>query len=506
MGAVTSSAAHSPQIAPVDRRGVQFAGERSRALSPSVILVVLIVLGGVLRFATLDVQSAWLDESATITLVRRGLGGLLSHLSSSESTPPLYYVLVWAWTRVFGTGVVAFRSFSAMAGTLTIPVMYLAGRRVSPRVGLWAAALTAFNPAMYYYSQEARCYALLILFSAAAFVYWQRALDAGDGRSLAWWGALSVLALLTHYFAVFLFLPECALLARRLGARRLILPAGAVVLTGIALMPLAIKERSAGQADWIESKSLPSRVAEAAKQFLVGLNSPLELFSTALIGLLAAAALWRLWRGAGDGERRIAGGICLVGVCALLLPLVLSATHLVDVFDGRNVIAAWIPWAVLLAMAVGFARAGRSGAALGIAIVVVSLAVIAGVNALPEYQRDDWRSAAGGLAAGSSAALIVTPANGLLPLTIYMPGLHKVGTPLVRTREVEFVALRALRAGRSPLAPALPAVDLPGYRLVSAARTRTYAVARYRSAQPSYLAVSSLQKASGATGAEVLTR
>jgi hypothetical protein len=36
--------------------------------------------------------------------------------------------------------------------------MYLAGRRISTRVGIWAAALAVVNPAMCYYSQEARCY------------------------------------------------------------------------------------------------------------------------------------------------------------------------------------------------------------------------------------------------------------------------------------------------------------------------------------------------------------
>ena len=32
---------------------------------------------------------------------------------------------------------------------------------------------------MYYYSQEARAYALLIMFCAAAFLFFERALDAG---------------------------------------------------------------------------------------------------------------------------------------------------------------------------------------------------------------------------------------------------------------------------------------------------------------------------------------
>src|SRR5277367_2908442 len=176
------------------------------------IVIALTVIGGVMRFATLNVQSLWLDESATIILVHRSFGGMLSHLSSSESAPPLYYALAWVWTKVFGTGAVGFRSLSALAGTLTIPVVFACGREISQRVGLWAAALATFSPAMYYYSHEARAYGLLVLFCALAFLCWQRALRIGDGRSLAWWAGTSVLAVLTHYFAVFLFVPEALIL------------------------------------------------------------------------------------------------------------------------------------------------------------------------------------------------------------------------------------------------------------------------------------------------------
>ena len=227
----TAPACHNPRVGTQAAFPLQAAtdsfestGKSQAAINPLWIVVALTVLAAGLRFGTLDVQSAWLDESATITLVHRGLRGMLSHLSSSESAPPLYYVLVWAWTKVFGSSVVGFRSLSALIGTITIPVMYAAGREVSSRVGLWLAALATVSPIMFYYSQEARCYALLILFSAAAIVYWQRAMRAPDGRALALWSTMSVLALLTHYFAVFLFAPEAILLLRQIGLRRMRAP------------------------------------------------------------------------------------------------------------------------------------------------------------------------------------------------------------------------------------------------------------------------------------------
>src|ERR1700684_580099 len=126
--------------------------------TPVQLVIALTLLGAVLRFATLNVSSIELDESATMILVHRGFSGMLCHLPQSESTPPLYYILVWAWTKIFGAGPVGFRSMSALIGTLTIPVMYLAGKEISQRAGVWAAILATLSPSMYFFSQEARTY------------------------------------------------------------------------------------------------------------------------------------------------------------------------------------------------------------------------------------------------------------------------------------------------------------------------------------------------------------
>jgi mannosyltransferase len=467
---------------------------------------VLTVLAAALRFGTLDVQSVWLDESATIVLVRRGLGGLLSHLSASESAPPLYYVLVWAWTKVFGTGVIGFRSFSALAGTATVPVMYLAGRKISSRTGLWAAALTAFNPAMYYYSQEARAYVLLILFSAAAFVFWMNALETGGRRALGWWAVLSALALLTHYFAIFLFVPQAAMLIRRFGVRRLSAPIGVVVLTGAALLPLAASQRNSGQGNWIEASSLLSRGAEAPKQFLVGLYGPQEIVTAVLVGLLAAGALALIVFRGGTRERTFAREIGIVAVVGMLIPLVLAIPHIIDVFDGRNVIALWVPCALIVAIGIASTSAPRMGASVGIAICLISLLVIVAVDTKPAYQRDDWRALAKGLSGPAAGSLIVTPADGLLPLGIYVPKLRQAASLHVLTREVEFVALRVRRTGRSPAPAVVPTSSPVGFRAVGISRTATYAISRFRSSRLISVSTSELRRMTPESGSEVLIR
>src|SRR3954451_10816760 len=103
------------------------------------LLAGITLAGALLRFTTLDVQSYWLDEAATVNLLHRGFGSMISGVVSGESTPPLYYVLAWAWAKAFGTGEVGLRSLSALIGTLVVPVAFVLGRRVAgERTGLVA--------------------------------------------------------------------------------------------------------------------------------------------------------------------------------------------------------------------------------------------------------------------------------------------------------------------------------------------------------------------------------
>jgi 4-amino-4-deoxy-L-arabinose transferase-like glycosyltransferase len=497
---VSSSALHDVGHDAARRRAAGGTGHAATR-SPAAVLLALTVIAAALRFGTLDVQSIWLDESATLLLLHRGFSGMLSHLAASESSPPLYYVLVWGWTKIFGAGPLGVRSFSALVGTLTVPALYLAGRAVSPRVGLWAAALATFSPAMFYYSQEARCYALLILFSAAALVVWQRALREPSARRLALWALLSALALLSHYFAVFLFIPEAAMLARRAGLRRTLLPAGAVAAVGAALLPLAISQHTeARKTEWIESTSLPARIAQTAKDFLVGLYGPLEILTALACLALALAALAMLWQRGRPNERLAARELTIVAGVALALPLLAAASRVIDVFDGRNVIEAWVPAAVVLAIALGGARVGRAGTLLGVGFCAIALAVIVATDLTPGYQRDDWRGAAGALAGPPAAGrLIVTEANGSFPLGIYLHGgpLTRVGAR-TSARVVDVVLLRERRSARSPLAPRPATRLLPGFRLAGVRSSDTYAVSSFVAARPTAVTLKAIHKLLGA--------
>ena len=135
---------------------------RGSTLVPAMLMLgAVLLLAAALRFSTLAEQSFWSDEVATYGIVSHSFGHVLSAVPRSESTPHLYYVLLWLWAQIFGVSEVALRSFSAVCGTLVIVVMWALGRRLaSERVGLVAGLLAAVNPFLFWYAQEARSYSL----------------------------------------------------------------------------------------------------------------------------------------------------------------------------------------------------------------------------------------------------------------------------------------------------------------------------------------------------------
>ncbi len=498
----SSAAVPSPRVDTAPER----PGRRSwlQEVGPGPIVLALTIIGAAWRFSTLDVQSLNVNEADTFLLLHHSFTGMLSHLSSTESSPPLYYMLAWVWVKVFGLSTAGLRSFSAIVGTATIPVMYLVGRQVGTRVGLWAAAITTVSSSMFFYSQETRCYPLLILFSAAAYGCWLRALADPSTRRLWLWAGISSLALLTHYFAAFLFLPEALILARRVSFRRMWAPAGAVVLVGLALVPLAVSERADGKTNWIEELSLSGRVAESVKVLTTGKYTALVLPAVVLLILLSASSVALLRKHGSPRERAAGRDALIVAVVALGLPLFLAVAHIIDIFDGTNMVAVWVPLTVLVACGLGVARARLASTAIGLAICAIGVALICSTIAIPVYQRDDWRDVAHALGPSASPRAIVIVPRNIDGLKAYLANLTTVDAPTVAAHELDFVALRVRRTVGPPLAPGVTRSAPAGFRFAGVKKAETYAISRFLALGSGDVTVAALRRLKGEPAAEVI--
>jgi len=379
-------------------------------------LAVLTALGIAVRFASLDVQSYHHDEVITAARVIPGnFADMLRAVANSESNPPLYYVLGWGWAKLFGTGEVGLRSLSALFGAATVPVAYCIGRELaSRRAGLIAAALVAVNPMLIWYSQEARSYALLVLFCAVSLLFFVRALGTRKGSDLALWALASALALYSHYFAFFAVGIEALWLLVALRSRwRLVLPAvGCVAAAGLALTPLITAQVNPDHIGWIEESLLSTRFIETSVSFLAGetghviAEPPRERYAL-LPGILFAAGLLLVAVRGNARERR---GALLVAILGLGVAVLVALAALLgkDYVVERNLLPALLPLAV--AAAIGFAADGarRLGALLALVLCAYWLAYDVYVTQTPNLQRPDFRALTEELGAPEAPRAILT--------------------------------------------------------------------------------------------------
>lgn len=464
--------------------------EAARARSRVFWLVAgLTAVAAALRFATLGVQAYHHDEIVTASRVLRGsFWHAMEAVGFGESAPPLYYTLAWLWTQLTGTGELGLRSLSALAGVVTVPVAYLLAVELrGRRTGVVAAALVAVNPMLLWYSQEARSYALLVLLTALAALYFVRALDVQDGtsgrRDLTLWGVFSALALATHYFAIFPIALEAAWLLRRHG-RRAHSGLWIVALVGAALTPLLVHQMSLGHAEWIGARSLGHRLWEAGVTFVVGETGDIvarpETVSQAVVPLLALFAGLALLVARGRREERRAGGLVLaVAAATIVAPLALALVAPGnDYVLARNLLPALVPLLVAVAIGTTLRRARRSGAVVAAVLVAYSFGFCLWVSASPALQRPDWDAVAARLGEPEAPRAIVLWTLGAASLRWYL----STGSFQVRPsegfvwsiHEVDFVS-----DGPAPPVPTRllgPRFRQTGYEQVGRLYVRRYAL------------------------------
>jgi 4-amino-4-deoxy-L-arabinose transferase-like glycosyltransferase len=463
------------------------------------VLAALLLLGAILRFATLDLQSYRYDEAVTVgRVLHPSLFDTLAAVPRSESTPPLYYALAWLWSRAFGAGEVGLRSLSALAGTASIAALYLSARALPlpRRAGLIAAAIVAVNPVLIWFSQDARAYALVFLLAALSFLFFARARLSGSRRDLLWWAATSSLALLTHYFAAFVVVPEAALLLsshlvphsgtkREVGERRrrVGVAIGVVAATGLLLLPVALRQSGNAHAGWIAEQPVSERLERAGAK-LVGADNgdehgarqpgPIPLGIPLALALAALGLL--LWRGE-PGERRGGAVAAAVGVTGVGLALLFGAIG-ADYLDGRNLLPVFAPLIVLLGAGFGVRRAGWMGLALAGAFCLCALVFTIEIDRLPRLQREDLRNAAHQIEPLRPDTAVVTirySAN--QPLRYYLDARFAQGT-LPPLREIDLVGSAGAERGAARLLP-------PAFRRVeSKPVSYDFTLMRFRAARP----------------------
>ncbi len=153
---------------------------QGKELSVSIHYVVALVLLSLFRLGGLTHQSLWFDEGYTLNLVSTSsftqFLQVFGSYTTSEHLQPLYYFIMFAWSRVAGTSDIALRMPSALfsigSGLYLFSILRRATRRINHANALIGIAFFSVCSYSIFYAQEARPYACIQFCSFAVMATW----------------------------------------------------------------------------------------------------------------------------------------------------------------------------------------------------------------------------------------------------------------------------------------------------------------------------------------------
>lgn len=383
------------------------------------IIILLVLLGGIIRFYGLDGKSLWRDEVETFIIASEDYGRLteLSLEMPYIPVPPLYFYA----TRLLNFqlfGHLSLRWAAAFMGLLLIPAVWLLGKEAasfpSPEA---AAALTAISPLFIRYSQEARSYTMLALLATLSAYFLIRAERGGGNISWAAFTISIILALYTHHFALMVLAASAlyVVLARRRssefpgGAKKGILQTWPVwFIIGAAYLPMiGYLARGLAGPRGIALDTIRANVHLSDLPALLSvIGPPGQPVVWAVAALVLTGAIARTpWR---PGGKRL---IFLWFVVPVVITFAVPFRHAVRI---RYIIYIIPAYYILAAAGLTwiFGKAGErcwKKAALGLLCLAVLLSAAAGVRDYFREGKQDWRSAAAflGEVAGPEDVILV---------------------------------------------------------------------------------------------------
>ncbi len=370
-----------PLGADTDPEGPPFGHVVRMCLGIGAVLALVAAL--VLRFWT--VSDLWLDEALTVNIARLPLHELPGFLKR-DGAPPLYYVLLHFWMGLFGTSDIAVRSLSGVFGVLTVPVAWLAGKRIGGRTAAWGAMfLVATSPFAIRYDTESRMYSLVVLLTVLGFLALDRSLRRPRAGNLMAVGSVSALLLYTHYWSIYLLATTFAWLVWqawrgrpdwRAGARASVVAMVVGSLAFLPWLPIFIFQSLHTGTPWATPATFAAMV-NAVASFAGGSTSQgraLALFFFALAGLgLFGLATDRRHVELDIRTRPLGRPVALIAV-GTLAAAVIGGFVTASAFDSRYASVVFIPLILLVSLGLTVFRDRRVRVGILVAAVVLGLA------------------------------------------------------------------------------------------------------------------------------------
>ncbi len=304
----------SALAAPLERVR-RVVGARQRI---AIGLLGLLVLSFALRYTAIHARY-WIDEGLSVGIAEHPLADIPG-LLRQDGAPPLYYLLLGIWTRLFGDGEARTHALSLGFALLTVPVGFAAARSLfSDRAAWFTAIIAALIPFLSFYAQETRMYSLVVLLSMTVAASHAMVFVMGRPRWLGVFVVSGAALLYTHNWGLFLMAGSAIALvpllrARTVAPRHALIGYGGIAVLYLPWLPTLIYQASHTGAPWSTSpalRDLPTALSDAAG----GLGPAVAILLAGGTGLAAYRAMGR---GPGDPRSQEAMIVRTIGFMVLV--------------------------------------------------------------------------------------------------------------------------------------------------------------------------------------------
>lgn len=210
------------------------------------IFFAILVFAIVVRLWRLGSHSLWLDEFVTYWVVSGdSLTELFRRCYYYQYVSPFYYIFVFYSLKIFGISEIGMRFPSICFFVIASWLIYELVKDMfgtEKEVAWYALLLSAVNPHLIYYSQDARPYMLGIMLTVLSYLLFWRYWRSRERTTLILYGIITIMCVYAHYiFAPFILAQNatyCILSSRKGMGKREFMPwIVCQVLMAISFLP-----------------------------------------------------------------------------------------------------------------------------------------------------------------------------------------------------------------------------------------------------------------------------
>lgn len=168
------------------------------------LFIVIVLVNFLLRVMYVGLDGYWFDEALWVDIAENPVKNIILISAINDPNPPLYPVILHFWIKLFGHGETGVRMLTVIATSLAGGVLFLLARRFfNFQAAIFVSFLFFTSNELFYYAQEARPYALIILFALLSYYFYLALLEKPAWINAIMLGILNSVLFYLHLLSVF---------------------------------------------------------------------------------------------------------------------------------------------------------------------------------------------------------------------------------------------------------------------------------------------------------------